>query len=120
MTPWQVPSLIPIRIFINSRWFTFFLVRPQPAPDSDTIEEQFVHVRYVVDASAYSPATRGCPPPAAGEEPIIDCEGVGDCVEYALRGELAFEGADDVLTAHISHGKFALEHDLAVRCVHVT
>jgi hypothetical protein len=42
---------------------------------------------------------------------------VGDSADFVLRGELAYEGGDDTLTAHITHAKYALVHDFAVRFV---
>ena len=111
----HVPRILSIRVFVNTKWFTFFLARPSPPSAQDRVEEEYVSVAYAAEASAFSPAVRACPV-AESDDAVIDCEGLADCAGFVLRGELAFEGSDDVLTAHITHGKYALSHDLAVRC----
>ena len=108
-----LPVLLTIRVFVNSKWFTFFLVRKPSRDDQET--QEYVSYEYEPDGSAHSPPVRQCPEPLGGLEAVIDCEGVGDCSDYVLRGQLEFEGDDDVLTAHISHAKFSLAHDIAVR-----
>ena len=113
----HLPSLLTIRVFVNSKWFTFFLVRKPSSDDQET--QEYVSLEYVPDDSAHSPPVRQCPEPLLGLETVIDCEGVGDCSDYVLRGQLEFEGDDEVLTAHISHAKYSLAHDLAVRLFHL-
>ena len=118
-TTWQairyLPDLITIRIFVNASWFTFFLVKDPEQFDPVDYADGSASLTYIPDPTARAPPTRNCPRAAPGADDVIDCEGVAESSDFVLRGQLAFEGDDDTLAAHITHAKYNLVHDLSVR-----